>query len=143
MDQPVIVPELGFHHLPAVAWNGTNWLVVWTEWFALFDSPVDVVGARVSKEGRVLDPFGILISRAEQPTSTAVASNGKDYFVVWEHFDFNTGLDIYGARVTANGQVADQGEFLINNGAGDQISPSLAGGSEGYVVVWQAQYTIT
>ena len=137
MDKPVIVPRGGEHQIPAVAWNGTNWLVVWTEW-PVFESPVDVVGARVSRDGVVLDPFGILISRAEQPPAApSVASNGKDFFIVWEHFDFVTGLDIYGARVTVDGQVADPDGIVINNLPNDQFHPSAAGDGEGYLVVWQ------
>ncbi len=137
MDQPVIVPRPGEHQIPSVAWNGTNWLVVWTEW-PVFGSPVDVMGARVSKEGAVLDPFGIFISRGESPPAApAVASNGKDYFVVWEHFDFVTELDIYGARVTADGQASDPEGIVINRLPRDQSAPSVAGGGEGYLVAWR------
>jgi len=138
MDEPVIVPRPGEHQIPAVAWNGTNWLVVWTEWNAVFDSPVDVVAARISREGGVLDPFGVLISKGEAPPAApAVASNGKDYFVVWEHIDFVTASDIHGAHVTADGQVSDNEQVVISSSPGYQFRPSVAGGSEGYLVVWQ------
>jgi hypothetical protein len=142
MDEPVMIPRAGEHQIPQVAWNGTNWLVVWTEWNAIFDSPVEVVAARVSKDGVVLDPFGILISGGEAPPAApAVTSNGKDYFVVWEHFDFATALDIRGARVTADGQVSDPGGIVINKLPNDQWNPSVAAESEGYLVVWKDRRT--
>ena len=138
MDEPVIVSEPGFHHLPAVAWNGTNWLVVWTEWFALFDSPVDVVAARVSEEGELLDPFGIVISRENPPwASPAVASNGKDFLVVWVPDDFPDGPAVHGARVNSEGQVMDDVPIVISRSGREHLVPSVAGDSEGYLVAWQ------
>ena len=62
------------------------------------------------------------------PANPAVASNGKDYLVVWNYFDMHTGGDIHGARVTADGQVADKDEIVIST-AGDQYYPAIAGGS--------------
>ena len=143
MDQPVIVPRYGAHTAPAVAWNGTNWLVVWGETFPGFEGDTVVFGARVSGDGRLLDPLGITISKANiLPANPAVASNGKDYLVVWNYFDMHTGGDIHGARVTADGQVADKDEIVIST-AGDQYYPAIAGGSDGYFVVWQVHITVS
>ncbi|HEY5915598.1 MAG TPA: hypothetical protein VJA21_33860 [Verrucomicrobiae bacterium] len=141
MDQPVTVPRPGEHQLPAAAWNGTNWLVVWAELPGFFESPVDVVGARVSKEGALLDPLGILISRWEVTAAPSVASNGRDYLVVWDRWDRVTEFDIAGARVTADGEVADSQRIVISNLPADQFQPSVAGDREGYLVVWKDRRT--
>jgi hypothetical protein len=70
---------------PDVAWDGTNFFVVWTDDRSVITYD-DIYGARVSPGGEVLDPNGIQISNTtafeETPT---VAYNGAVYFVAWEH----------------------------------------------------------
>ena len=113
--------------------------MVWTEWTAIFDSPVDVVAARISSEGRLLDPLGIRVSSdIPAPVSPAVASNGKDYLVVWDDWAALSEPGIHGARITADGQVAGEGIIVINRLIhGERLSPAVAGGNDGYIVAWQ------
>ncbi len=95
---------------PAVAWNGSSYLVVWDDWRNQPDGYVDVYGARVTAEGAVLDPNGILI--ADGPGyqgSAAVASRGDRFLVAW-----SGGGDVLGARVAGDGTVLDPGGFVIS-----------------------------
>src|ERR1051325_2215639 len=60
---PILVAQATFDQsVPQVAWNGQNWLVVWnTERVANYTTTKDVLGARVSPQGVVLDSQPIVI----------------------------------------------------------------------------------
>lgn len=95
---------------PSVAWNGENFLVVWEDYrhnsICLDSFCSDIYGARVNLEGEVLDPDGILISAPISTTAESsqkkpqIASNGKEFLIVWEDFDYGSDFNIYGALVT-------------------------------------------
>ncbi len=119
-------------HSPQVAFNGSNYLVVWDN-----DNNGDIYGARVSPSGVVLDPDGIAISDSGNAWSCAVASDGVNYFVVWT--DARPGsnyYDIYGARVSQSGEVLDPGGIVISDAVEGQFEPAIAFNGRNYFVVW-------
>ncbi len=123
---------------PAVAGNGTDFLVVWTD-YRNGVTP-SIYGARVTTDGRVLDPQGIRICTAgQQQVGSSVASDGAGYLVVWQDSRSRVSVDIYGTRVLATGAVLDAGGLAINTGANHQINPAVSGKAGGYLVVWQDQ----
>jgi hypothetical protein len=88
---------------PHVAWSGSEYLVVWTD----FDDPYrstgdDVYGARIAADGTVLDPDGVAIGAGPvddwQPD---VAWNGSAWVVAWTAMVGN-GSDIRVERLTAD-----------------------------------------
>lgn len=128
---------------PSVAFDGTNYLVV-------FVKGAIIRGIRVSQSGTVLDgPDGFAISTGQlfviSNSSPAVAFDGANYLVVWNKFIPVAGVgtrNIFGARVTPAGQVSseipisteqniDQLGFALDLGA-----PSLAFDGTNYLVVW-------
>ncbi|HNT27906.1 MAG TPA: hypothetical protein PKH10_06990, partial [bacterium] len=134
MDNPVAVPNTGTNYYPAVAFDGTNYLVVWQD---SRSGTYDIYGARVAKNGAVLDPTGIVISNAaNQQYYPAVAFNGTDYLVVWEDLRSGSTYDIYGARVAKNGTVLDTGGIVISNATNNQEWPSVASDGTDFMVVW-------
>jgi hypothetical protein len=128
----------GYQEYPAVAFDGTNYIVVCQDYRSGSDE--DIHGARVTTLGIVLDSLGILISiapGAQSQYAPSVASDGTNYLVVWQ--DDQNGLDddIYGARVTASGTVLDPSGIPISTAADYQESPSVAFDGTNYLVVWQ------
>jgi hypothetical protein len=120
---------------PAVAFDGTNYLVVWDD--GRRGSVTDIYGARVTQAGVVLDPLGgfaIDTSHYNQD-SAAVAFDGANYLVVWNRGLSGSGTVIYGARVTPAGMVLDPSGIAISS-AGHSHSPSVAFGDSNYLVVW-------
>jgi hypothetical protein len=113
---------------PAVAFDGTNYLVV-------FQNGGQIFGARVSPSGDVPDgPNGFVISTTGTSNwEPVIAFDGANYLVVWEKFLGE--YDIYGARVTPSGQAL--GEFPIFQAPGEQIEPSIAIDGNNYMVVWR------
>jgi len=124
---------------PAVAFNGTNYLVVWED--RRHGSLRAIYGARIDQAGEVLDPAGIRLSQAaNEQVSPAVASNGTDWLVAWQ--DGRPGAsqdDIYGTRVGADGSVKDILGIQISAGtsaSGQQQTPAVASDGTDYFVAW-------
>jgi hypothetical protein len=116
---------------PGIAFDGTNYLTVWKDWR---NNVFDVYCARVTPEGVVLDPNGIYIfSAASNRFSPAVVFDGIYYVITWEDSCNGSFFDILGARVTPDGVVI--GPMVVSSQPGDQISPSMAAGSGGQVLI--------
>ena len=123
----------GGQYASDIAFDGTNYLVVWDDGRSgLFD----VYGARVSREGLVLDAGGIPISTdSSHQQLPSVAFDGTNYFVAWT--DARSPWDIYGARVTPAGGVLDAGGIPISTADNDQLSPAVGFDGGNFLVVWQ------
>ena len=121
---------------PGVGFDGTNFLVVWEDDRGGY---TDIYGTRVTPDGTVLDPDGIIISQAPNwQFDPVIAFDGANFLVVWQ--DYRNGddnPDIYGARVTPGGAVLDPDGTAISNAPNRQFSPALAFDGTNYLVVWQ------
>jgi hypothetical protein len=108
---------------PCVAFDGENWLVVWSH------GNGGIYGARVSTSGQVLDPVAIQISNTgEMP---CLAFDGTNYLVVWENGN------IYGARVAPDGTVLSPESIPICTAGGNQEEPYVCYADTSYLVVWE------
>ena len=121
---------------PDVAFDGSNFLVVWEDERG---SSCDIYGARVSQAGAVLDPQGIAISTAQyDQESPSVAFDGTDFLVAWQHYFINGYLfNIHGARVTPSGTVLDPQGIPISTSSDDERSPAVAFDGVNLLVVWE------
>ncbi len=124
---------------PAVAFNGTNYLVVWADSRALGANGSDIYAARLAPNGAVLDAGGISLSIATTfETSPGVAASGSSYLVVWQDSRNATtnGMDIYGTLVGNDGSVLNPNGIAISTATNDQVTPAVASISTNYLVVW-------
>jgi hypothetical protein len=129
---PALVPSEG--ESPSIATNGSNFFVVWSACWG----GCDIFGSRVTTAGTVLDKPGILVSGATGfQRRPAVASNGTNYFVVWDDSRSGVGSDVYGTRVTAAGSVLDPSGIPVSTGMDDQLLTALSTNGTDYFVVWR------
>ena len=120
---------------PAVAHDGTNFLVVWEEYYG--GTAQGIRGARVSSAGSVVDPTPIdLVSQNANLTSPAVAHDGTNFLVVWED-GRNGSYDVYGTRVSGAGTVLDSSGIAISTATGLKRWPKVAHNGTNFLVVWQ------
>ncbi len=131
IDDPVVGPADGEQLHPAVAFDGTSYLVVW--------GGASLRATRVSPAGVVLDPQGIVIpgQHWDDPRPVA-ASNGNGFLVAWEHSGDDFKSEIRGARVTGGGALVDPLGFVIAVDASyDDQKPSVASAGGGYLVAYK------
>ena len=134
-----IATGTGDQEYPALAFDGTNFLVTWDDvtWTNSRSTSCDISGTRVTPAGVVLDPAGIAISTAAGfKWYPALAFDGENFLVVWQD-DCGSTIDIYGARVTPAGVVLDSTGIAISTEAWSQEIPGLAFDGESFLVVWQ------
>jgi hypothetical protein len=120
---------------PAIAFDGTNYLVAWDD--NRNDPWGDIFAARVSPAGTVLDPSGIAVAANSPPTGPAqrepsVAANGS-FLVAWRD-DRRLGVsadgaDIFAARVNSDGAVLDPSGISLTNSATYDSQPAVAPGA--------------
>ncbi len=119
---------------PAIGFDGTNYLVVWQDhrngyW--------DIYGTRVSVDGTILDPGGIVICGAPvDQMYPAIGFDGTNYLVVWQDYRSGVGYEIYGARVSPDGSVLDTAALLISRQASGTGAPGIGFDGTNYLVVW-------
>lgn len=123
---------------PAVASDGTGFLVVWSE--ERYYGFSQLFGSRVSHDGGVLDPGGIEITDAAGYTlfDPDVTWDGSGYYFVAYNLEASfADEDIYATRVTTAGAVRDSGGIPVRTGPRDQNQPSVApAGGGGVRVAW-------
>ena len=133
----------GWLWAPNLAGAGGTYLVTW---IVLDGLQTNVMGARVTADGALLDPSGILISSAPgDQKGTAVAGGDAGWLVAW--IDQRSGLfptgtnatsgDIYAARVALDGTVLDPGGIPVATGTTPRTDPGVAFTGTGWLVTWK------
>ncbi len=131
----------GRERSPAVAFDGTNALVVWAEVPSSLIGG-DIYAARVANDGTVLDPGGVPVSTAPGVQRTpAAAWDGTDFIVAWCDFRAGPQGDVYATRVSTAGVVLDPGGFAVAAEPQDaEVDPSAASDGAGNVLVSYSRF---
>ena len=131
-----LVTKSGKQSDPRVAFDGTNWLVVWHDDRG---SSQDIYGARVTAAGKVLEKDGFKIhDHSQKLWYPDVAFGDGVYLVVWGHGDFgSSAADIRGARISTAGKVVGPASIGISTSAAGQHYPTVASDGADFLVVWQ------
>jgi hypothetical protein len=122
---------------PAVAFNGTNYLVAWAA-SKVGTYTTRVVGTRVDSTGSVLDPSGLSIAEGielgSEAGKPALASNGTDWVAAWSGYEASD-YPIYARRVLANGSLPEPATLLTTHA--DWWERNVAAASDGadYLIV--------
>jgi hypothetical protein len=133
---PVLVSADGGD--PALAYNGTNYLLAYTAGFTQVPQPLHLVARRISAAGAVLDPAEIVLGAdtGKSLGPVSVASDGSDWLVAWRA----TWGDIVGQRVQSDGTPLDGAGLSISISSGQSSLPaagvSVVRGASDYAVLW-------
>ena len=120
---------------PVAAFGEGVYLVVWE---AGRDKGADIVGVRVDKSGKVLDAKPFVISAAKDcQERPRIASDGKDFLVVWQDLRNGKDYDLYAARVTPAGKVLDADGIAISAEAHNQAQAAVCFDGKAFQVLWR------
>lgn len=122
--------DAGTDWAPAVAFDGDNFLVVWSRY--RYPAGWDVWAARVSPDGAVLDRFPVSTTVGD-PKAPSVAFDGINHLVVWST---SGDSDVHGARVSPAGVVLDPSGIAISTASRSQLFPQVAFDGRNSFVVW-------
>jgi hypothetical protein len=120
----------GMEYEPDVSFDGTNYLVAWTDSTGFNRS--EVRAARVSPDGKVLDPDGIVLTAQDQLGGYRphIAFDGTNSLVVYENC-----YCMKGVRVSPEGTILDPGGFWIST-TGFPLRSGVSYGAGEYFVTW-------
>jgi len=119
---------------PAVAFDGTNFVVVWDR-FTLATRD-DVFGARVSRAGVLLDAEPIpVVASADDDSEPEVACGAGTCLVVWTN---DRDDRVYAARVTPQGRVQDAGGFALDSSSGLRLGARVGFDGTNFLAIWNA-----
>jgi len=139
---------------PKVAFDGTNYLVVWTKGSVPYPQKISeqLVGTRISPSGKILDPGGFVItSKKSFYRNYQIAFDGTNYLVVWEEYTYyrvppvnkvlTPLLIVEGARVSKAGKVLDKTPLAIDNLRGpnnhEYVEPDVFFDGGNFVVTYR------
>jgi hypothetical protein len=134
----VVAKSANRQERPSVAFDGTNYLVVFAD---SRNGKTDIFGVRVSPQTGPLDTAGIAISTAaDDQDSPDVAYNptGAYYLVAWTDQRNGSDDDVYAARVSTGGTVLAT-DIKIETTAVDDAQMPATSCTEGgrCVIVWR------
>jgi hypothetical protein len=130
-----------YQFAPAVAVNGNEYFVVWTDARSSGVNASDIYGAVVSPENTIqpINGFPIRTAVGQQGLPTVV-SQGLDYLVAWQesHTAVSNSFDIYAARLNTKNPAEGGHLMLINTNVDNQMVPVVVSGpAGGYAIVNQ------
>jgi photosystem II stability/assembly factor-like uncharacterized protein len=118
---------------------------VFVVWGTRSAGQTDIWGARLNREGKVLDQEGILIASGPQDQFLPSLSwNGKEYLVAWIEGEVSqdpeegAGPLIYGSRINPNGQIIEQSRPLSHLMVAHSL-PFVFSQGEEFVVLWEEE----
>ncbi len=133
--------ELYDQRYPSISFGDSQYLVIWSNWDG--SSRLSLSGCRVDTAGIVVDTSGIAVAPTGQPGRSAVAFDGTNFFVIWAKVLWvGSYAHIYGARVSASGQVLDTNTIYVGHGTQNQYCdyPSVAFDGTNYLVVYSEMW---
>src|SRR5262249_42961703 len=122
---PFLVTKAGNQAYPAAAFDGTNYLVVWSQAGKLY-------ATRVSQASALVDTQPIVVAASGASGRSEVAFGGGVYFAVWE----SSGSGIKGARIGTDGTVVDATAVTVTSASAQQVFPRITYGAGTFFVVW-------
>jgi cysteine-rich repeat protein len=129
LDSPVVLPRLTFGQTPAIAFDGSNYLVAW------YDSST-IRAVRVRTDGTVLDFGGIVVAQGAVGNGLAVTFDGAQYIVAWIALSPVSRL-MY-RRVGLDGTLRDANAVPLSYG---RLVSGIASTSSGIsLVVWDGGF---
>jgi len=113
-----------------ISFNGNHYQFVWRHNYDISTIKIDIFG-------NVLDQEIIVDNSLGDQLYPSIASDGNDFFVIWEDRSEINDYNIYGARINNNGEVLDNPAIVISDNPFCQQNPSIEFDGTNYWVIWE------
>ncbi len=118
----------GAQTAPAAAFDGTGVVVAWQDGRSGVDR--DVYAARVTRDGVVRDPSGIVVAKgAGNQGPPQLAFDGRYVAIVWKDVGTTAPMAAYAARMDATGTVLDAAPVLLAQPTGGRVASVASDGA--------------
>jgi hypothetical protein len=126
---------------PTVAFDGSNFLVVWQKRTSAPQEQYDTDGVFISPAGSKGTPFVISQTTSARYNPLSLVFNGTNYLVAWNRdvgagYPAPSNFDIYGRFVSPGGSFPGN-EIALVTGTNDQGFPCLAFDRANYLLSWR------
>ena len=134
-----IKADAGVEREPDICYDGTNYVVVWSE--GMFGGAHKVRAARVTTQGAVLDT-GILFGKnAYLEYRPSITHDGTRFLAVW--FNYSAPFGVFGRYLNAQAEPDGDAIDIRLSNTGHLYQPDIAFASGRYLVVWNEQTSST
>jgi hypothetical protein len=143
---PIVISEQAIPLAPAVSFDGTQFVVAWSAGDApsLTGSNTARFYARVTRDGRVLDPGGVMIEGGLEPGygpgRVSIASAGGITAIAWQiAIPIPNMLPAYHCRfrrLRSNGTWLDDASIDLGNPTDYPCLPQIGSNSNGFLATW-------
>jgi hypothetical protein len=117
----------------AAAFDGTNYVVAWTDKRA---ARSQIYASRVTRFGTLLDPTGVLVSASiSDQKEPAIAWGGSSYLLAWTE-GTSGDSDVKAIRLNPDLTTPDTTPFVMGGGDNAQYAPSVAWNGTDFMVVF-------
>ena len=133
------------HLFPAIAFDGSNFLVSWQQHTSSGATAASILATRISPSGASVDASPLLVAAtANGQYQPSVAFDGTNYLVAWQDLRTNPNVaEIFGARVAPgatlaliDGPATSGGFAIATGGTAPRTAPRVAFDGSEYLVVW-------
>ena len=118
----------------AVAFDGSQYLVVWLQQQSGAAMAYDLFGRFVSETGTLGPPFQISQSVSETGTFVSLQTDGAGFLACWTRKS-GSSADVLG-RIIGPGSQLPGAEFVVARNVGEQSLPVLASDGGSYLIFW-------
>jgi hypothetical protein len=125
-------------HPPAVAFNGTHFLVAWAGREPAEPTQWRIWGRRFSREGQPVDAAPFVLASGEPSPRLRASAVGDVWIVVFDAYRSDTTRsDIWGVRVGPAGEVRDTTPLPITQGAENEYTFAVGSNGTNWLVTWK------
>ena len=120
---------------PRIASYNNHFLIVWQDFRNGKDW--DIYGARISQNGKLLDPDGFLIAGGKGNQAMASITNaGNGYMIVWQDFSRPPYYQLNAALVTNEGVISIKQKLQYSGSPLYGGQPEIAYDGKNYLITW-------
>ena len=140
-----IATDNSTHLYPAIAFDGTNFLVAWQQLASSGATVGSILAKRITPSGAAVDATPLLVAAAPNGQyQPSVAFDGANYLIAWQDLRNHPNVaEVYGARVApgatlalVDGPAASGGFAIATGGTAPRTAPRVEFDGAEYLVAW-------